>query len=76
MLLFIFPWWVGFGVAIIALLYFHNYYEIVGLGIVIDSLYNAPVERFYHFQFVITTVAIVLMIVVAYIKPRLRFYSA
>ncbi|MBX4198213.1 hypothetical protein KW782_02650 [Candidatus Parcubacteria bacterium] len=54
---------------------YHSYYELILLGFIIDTLYNAPVDRLYNVQFVITIAAIILVIISTSIKARLRFYD-
>lgn len=71
---FFFPWWVTMLGAVVATFYFRSYYEIVVLGLIIDSLYNASVPRFYGIQYVLTFAAIFFVFISHIIKERLRFY--
>ncbi len=71
---FMMPWWITALAACIALFYFESFYEIVVLGLIIDSLYNAAVPRVHHIQFVMTLGAIGIFFISVYIKERLRFY--
>jgi hypothetical protein len=72
---FIFPWWVSGLLGLCALFYFHTFYEIVVLGLIIDSLYNAKVPHFLEFQFVVTIASILVLCISLYIKERIRFYQ-
>jgi hypothetical protein len=74
--IFIFPWWLVVVFGVLALLAFSSFYEIVILGIVIDSLYNAAITRYHHIEFVVTIGAIFLFIVVEVLKRHLKFYGA
>ncbi len=71
---FFFPWWIPMLAGLIAVFYFNSYYEIVVLGVIIDSLYNASVPRFYNIQFVLTLTSILVVFCVGALKERLRFY--
>jgi hypothetical protein len=74
--LFIFPWWFVVVLAVIALFFFNSYYEVIFLGVIIDSLYNAPIARFHGFEFVVTIAMVLLYILAEVLKRRLRFYNA
>jgi hypothetical protein len=67
-----FPWWASFAAALIALWFFSSYVEIIFLGLILDSLYNAPIASVREFQFIITIAAIVIYLLAGYIKGRLR----
>lgn len=69
------PWWIAIGIGAVLLFVFRVYGELVVLGLIVDTLYNAPVDRFYHIQFLITICAIVAVILSIQIKARLRFYN-
>ncbi len=73
--IFFFPWWLTLGLSLIALFYFDNFYEILFLGIGIDSLYNATIAIYHPVEFVATIIAIVLFVGVTILKNRLRLYS-
>ncbi len=73
--IFFLPWWVSVMLGVIAAFIFHDFYELVVVGVIIDSLYNASIPRFYHFQFVVSVSLVVIFILIQYIKPKLRFYT-
>lgn len=70
--IFIFPWWLAFLFGIVALIFFENYYEFFVLGLITDSLYNAPMPRYQGFEFVITIATLFLFVVAETLKRRLR----
>jgi hypothetical protein len=72
---FLAPWWGAAIMALIGLIIFDTFPEILILGIVLDSLYNAPISRFHSFQFVLTLTACFLFIAVKYAKSIIRFDS-
>jgi hypothetical protein len=74
-LVFMTPWWVSMLIAAVCVFIFHIFYEIIILGLIIDSLYNMPVARFHNIQFVVTIGAIVLLLISVYIKGRVRYYD-
>jgi hypothetical protein len=69
------PWWVAIFLGIILLFVFNTYYELIVFGFIIDTLYNAPVARFYHFQFMLTCAAIIFVFISIQVKARLRWYD-
>jgi hypothetical protein len=66
------PWWCVVITAFIAAIYFLSFYELLLVGIVLDSLYNAPTVSFLNFEFVITVATIFLFIFAEILKKRLR----
>lgn len=72
---FLAPWWVAMTAALAAAFAFPAYYELVVLGLILDSLYNAPVARFHSFQFVLAASALVALVAVEAIKRRTRFFA-
>ncbi|MES2436828.1 MAG: hypothetical protein V4519_02355 [Patescibacteria group bacterium] len=73
--IFFLPWWIPFLAACIAVFFLDSFYEIVVLGVIIDSLYNAPIVRFHNIQFVITFLALFVTLIGSFIKNKLRFYN-
>lgn len=73
--LLVFPWWVGFVLACIAFFLFEDFYEVILFGLIIDSLYQISIARYFHFELFFTAFAIVLFIAGFYIKKKLKFYS-
>jgi hypothetical protein len=71
--IFFVPWWLVVAFAVVGLFTFSSFYEILFLGIVLDSLYNAPIAPFRHFQFVVTLLCVFLFVVIEALKRRLRF---
>jgi hypothetical protein len=74
-LAFIAPWWIPFAIGIILLFVFRTYWELIILGLIIDTFYNAPVDRFYNVQFILTILAIISVIISIHLKARLRFFN-
>lgn len=71
---FLFPWWFALILAIVGLLLFRSFYEIIFLGIVIDSLYNASTHRFYGLEFIVTFISIILFTIIEMLKRRVRIH--
>lgn len=67
---FIFPWWVSAILAVIGLFYFENLYEVIFVGIIIDSLYGGIIE-FFGFDFIFTAMSIILFFIMSKIKQNL-----
>ncbi|HRY31128.1 MAG TPA: hypothetical protein P5328_01950 [Candidatus Paceibacterota bacterium] len=64
---FVAPWWISVVFSILGLLYFEKLYEVMVVGIVLDSLYGFNVEIF-SFGFIFT----LFLIIVFYLISNLR----
>lgn len=73
--LFILPWWCTLILAVIFLFLIEPYYEIIVVGFILDSLYNAPVGFLLHFQFVLTLFCLIMILLSDLLKRRLTFYD-
>lgn len=67
------PWWLSVGVAIAASFWFHRYYELIAVGLLIDLLYGQGSGHF--FPFMVTAGTVVLYGVIAFLKTKLRGYE-
>lgn len=69
--IFLFPAWIFIILSLIGVFYFHRYYEILFVGLMVDSLYNSHI-LFSGFFYTITSILIFL--ISFEIKKRLKFY--
>ena len=69
-----FPWWVTMGFVLL-LLSVARAYEVIVWGIVLDTLYGAPVPRFFELPILFTLLCTLVVVVVEFIKPTLVFYE-
>jgi len=69
----IFPWWVSVIFAVAGLFYFGNFYEVLIVGLILDTLYGSHIF-FTYVPYIATTVLLVGMIVIAKIRTRLIMY--
>jgi len=67
---FVLPWWISFSLSIIGLLYFKKLYEIIAVGIILDSLYGT-VFNIFGFTFFFTLVLLVAFYVINSFKKNL-----
>ena len=67
------PFWVSVAIAIIGMIAFRYYFEAVVLLLLSDLLFGAPTARFYNFTFVSFTLSLVLLIVIEFVKDKLKF---
>lgn len=56
------------------LFYFKSFYEIIFVGLIIDSLYMIPMRNYYNFSNFITVVAAILFLISIFIKKHFNFY--
>lgn len=69
-----FPWWLTLGFSLVALLYFHRYYEIIFFALIADLVYAVPLDRFYDFTLVCSAAAIILFISAEFFKKQTALY--
>jgi hypothetical protein len=67
---FILPWWFSFIAALIGAFYFENLYEIIFVGLIIDSLYGNWISV-YGFNFAFTVFFLVTFFLVSKFKKSL-----
>ncbi len=72
--IFVLPSWFLLLVSIACLFIFENFYEILFLGVILDSLFGLP-ERFFPIPAVYTFLAVLLFVLVNFLKKHLRFYG-
>ena len=53
LLAFVSPWWVSFFMSILGLFYYDNLYEVIAVGLIIDTLYGVKYE-FLGFSLIFT----------------------
>lgn len=70
---FLFPWWTVVLLLVAALFYFPRFYEAIGIGLLLDSVYATHAIAS-SFPYLITLGAIVLVILIQYIRARLIMY--
>lgn len=70
---FVFQWWISVGLSIIGLLYFKRLYEVIAVGIILDSLYgkNFDIPFIESFDFPITIILMILLFVSIKMKNNL-----
>ncbi len=67
---FLAPWWISVVFSFLGLFYFKNLYEVIAVGIIIDSLYGSNLEIL-NFSFVFTLFFIVSFYVVLRLRKNL-----
>jgi len=70
---FIFQWWISLLLSLIGLFYFKNLFEVLVVGIIIDSLYGKGLQIpiFESFQFIFTLGLLVALILISKFKTKL-----
>jgi hypothetical protein len=69
-LAFVAPWWIGFILALAGLFYFKGLYEVIAVGIILDSLYGASFSIF-GFNFVFTAFFLIAFYIISTFKKNL-----
>ena len=62
----VFPWWFYVSLSILALFYFDDFYEIVFIGLMMDSLYTTGLIN--------TLIALLFFIISVFLKKSLIFF--
>jgi hypothetical protein len=73
-LVFVFPWWIAFFLAVALLFVYRAYYEIILIGLIADALHGSATPFWGGFELVITLASVCLCIAAIFIKKRLKFY--
>ena len=71
----LFPWWLPAMLGCVGLFLFTNFYEIVGVGIILDALYGMPGSGVFTLPLWYTSGGLLLFVLVHLLKKRLKFYS-
>jgi hypothetical protein len=66
-----FPWWVSLIVFMFGSYLFAPWYEILLICLIVDLFLSAPRELWSNFHFVYTTIALILVTVVPFLKKRI-----
>lgn len=66
---FIFPWWISIFLSVIGMFKFKNLYEVIVVGIIIDSMYGSILNIF-GFEFIFTIALILTFYLVSVLKDR------
>lgn len=74
-ILFFLPWYYGAVLAVVLLFAFKHYWEVIIVGLILDSVYSLSGVNFYTRFGMFTTIFSVLFVISEIIKPKLRFYS-
>jgi len=61
--------------ALFLLYHYESFYEIIFVGLIIDSLYGRPLANLYDFSYLMAFISVALFISSVFIKKRLKFYS-
>lgn len=69
-----FPLFFTVAIGLFAIVWFRDYYEIIPLAFLNDVLYGLPMERFFSFPYVMTLIAVVL--VLASMLVRRQMFNA
>ncbi len=76
LLIFVTPWWLVMALGVIATFFFESYFELFAIGIIIDSLYNAPTVWLHHFEYIAAALALIILALAEFLKRRLKFYRS
>lgn len=65
-------WWLFFPLGIISVWYYKNFFEFSLAALAFDVIYSTPREKFYNFVYIYSLIAIILSVVVAFLKSKVR----
>jgi len=71
--MFVLPWWISVGIALILLFVFESFWEIVAFAVFFDILYSSS-GYFFASQFIFTIGALVSFVVVSRLKKSIIIY--
>ena len=65
-------WWLIFPVGIICTWYYKKFFEFPLSALLFDTIYAAPRDKFLGFEYIYTAAAIVLFIIIVFLKTKVR----
>jgi hypothetical protein len=65
-------WWLVFIIGIICTWYYRKFLEFPLAAFAFDLIYAAPRARLYNFEYVYTLIAIILFIIIIFLKSKVR----
>lgn len=68
------PWWLVLLCASGLFFLFDRFYELLAVALLMDLLHGTSLERFSEFQFVLSAAAVVLFLLLAFVKRRMRVW--
>ena len=69
------PWWITLPMTLCGLFLFDRFYEYFLVGILMDTLYGVPLEKFYGIWFVFTLILSIAYVTIGKLKRSIRFYD-
>lgn len=72
----VFPWYFIFPIAAVFVFFFHNFFEVIAYGFLMDGLYSVPSGNIFYGHFgVFTALSLVIVVASEYVKAKLFFLS-
>jgi hypothetical protein len=69
------PYWATFILMLVGIVRFRHYYEALFPAYVMDTLFGVPLESFYSYTLIVTTVTLVLILIWGVVSSRMRSHS-
>lgn len=66
------PWWLVLLVAVWCFFLFPRFHELFWYAFLADLLYAAPQDRFFGFEFALSLITVVLIVVLTLVKKQMR----
>lgn len=65
-------WWLIFPVGIICAWYYGKFFEFPLAALAFDVVYAAPRNKFFGFEYIYSIIAIILFIIIVFLKSKVR----
>jgi hypothetical protein len=65
-------WWIIFPVGMISVWYYRNFFEFPLAAFAFDVVYASPRDKFFGFEYIYASIAIVLFIILIILKSKIR----
>lgn len=65
-------WWIIFPIGIICAWYYKNFFEFPLVAFAFDVVYAAPRDKFFGFEYIYSSIALVLFLVIVILKSKVR----
>jgi phosphoglycerol transferase MdoB-like AlkP superfamily enzyme len=65
-------WWIIFPLGIVCVWYYKKFFEFPLAAFAFDVIYSAPRDKFFGFEYIYSSIALILFIIILILKSKIR----
>ena len=65
-------WWIIFPIGIVCVWYYKRFFEFPLAAFAFDVIYAAPRDKFYGFEYIYSSIALILFFIVIFLRSKIR----